>query len=110
MCRNCHAEVHNPGCDVALVDGSFANLSLDDRIVFLKPTGKCPICLVDVFGTKYCSKICSRKAIRKVKWPSKEQLAMEVKAMNWTAIGRKYGVSDNAVRKWAKHYDINPTN
>jgi hypothetical protein len=26
--------------------------------------------------------------------------------MTWTAVGRKYGVSDRAVRKWAKQYGI----
>jgi transposase-like protein len=29
-----------------------------------------------------------------------------VKSTNWCAIGRKYGVSDNAVRKWAREYCI----
>jgi transposase-like protein len=25
--------------------------------------------------------------------------------MSWLAVGRKYGVSDNAVRKWVRWYD-----
>lgn len=43
-----------------------------------------------------------RKAIR----PSREQLAEEISSMSWCAIGRKYGVSDNAVRKWARGYGL----
>jgi len=31
---------------------------------------------------------------------SKEQLLQEIKETNYCAVGRKYGVSDNAVRKW----------
>ncbi len=35
--------------------------------------------------------------------PSIEQLLKEVKETNYCAVGRKYGVSDNAVRKWVKN-------
>lgn len=52
-----------------------------------------------------CNK-CSRVGIRKVVRPSKEQLEQEIRENSWVALGRKYGVSDNAVRKWAKQYDI----
>ena len=36
--------------------------------------------------------------------PSKEDLEEDMKSMNFCAIGRKYGVSDNAVRKRCKKY------
>lgn len=38
--------------------------------------------------------------------PSKEQLAQEIDSMSFIALGKKYGVSDNAVRKWAKAYGL----
>jgi hypothetical protein len=38
----------------------------------------------------------SRRALR----PPCEQLLAEVAATSWSAVGRKYGVSDNAGRKW----------
>jgi transposase-like protein len=28
-----------------------------------------------------------------------------VTAMGWSAVGRRYGVSDNAVRKWVRWYE-----
>jgi transposase-like protein len=31
-------------------------------------------------------------------------LVAEVAATSWSAVGRKYGVSDNAVRKWVRAY------
>ena len=33
-------------------------------------------------------------------------LAKEIVASSFLAVGRKYGVSDNAIRKWCKAYDI----
>jgi transposase-like protein len=32
-------------------------------------------------------------------------LVAEVAATSWSAVGRKYGVSDNAVRKWVRAYE-----
>lgn len=52
-----------------------------------------------------CSK-CSKTRARKVTRPEREQLEREIRENSWAALGRKYGVSDNAVRKWAKQYDI----
>ena len=43
---------------------------------------------------------------RKVERPSKEKLQEMMKWNTWTGIGREYGVSDNAVRKWAKKYEL----
>jgi integrase len=41
---------------------------------------------------------------RKVKRPSFEVLMSEINNLGYSAVGRKYGVSDNAVRKWMKGY------
>lgn len=71
---------------------------------------------------KFC-KICGKKLLyknknnvcrecyfivnRKVERPTKEQLELDLKEIhNFCAIGRKYGVSDNAVRRWCKNYNI----
>jgi HNH endonuclease len=42
---------------------------------------------------------------RKVERPSYAQLMDDVASMSFLAIGRKYGVSDNAVRKWIRWYE-----
>jgi hypothetical protein len=31
--------------------------------------------------------------------------AIDVQSMSFLAVGRKYGVSDNAVRKWLRYYE-----
>ena len=53
------------------------------------------------YGRK-CVK-CHRLNSRKVKnRPSKEQLLKELSESNYVQIGKKYGVSDNCIRKWLK--------
>jgi len=42
---------------------------------------------------------------RQVKRPPREQLLKEIEETNFTAVGRKYGVSDNAIRKWVRFYE-----
>jgi hypothetical protein len=63
---------------------------------------------------RYCSRACGvhsngprgpKPAIRKVPRPSYEQLLEDVESMSFVAVGRKYGVSDNAVRKWIRWYE-----
>jgi hypothetical protein len=41
---------------------------------------------------------------RKVERPSHEQLLADLETMSFVAVGRKYGVSDNAIRKWLRWY------
>ena len=42
---------------------------------------------------------------RKVERPPYEKLMAEIEATSYCAVGRKYGVSDNAVRKWLRFYE-----
>jgi transposase-like protein len=47
-----------------------------------------------------------RPAGRKVRErPPYEQLMAEIAATSWSAVGREYGVSDNAIRKWVRAYE-----
>jgi hypothetical protein len=65
---------------------------------------------------RYCSRPCGVRwdrsklrrrlepGCRKVERPPYEQLLEEIEATSYLAVGRKYGVSDNAVRKWVRFY------
>ena len=46
-----------------------------------------------------------RPEIRRVERPPYEQLMRELAETNYSAVGRKYGVSDNAIRKWVRAYE-----
>lgn len=49
---------------------------------------------------------CSSKQQRKVERPSREILKNEIRNQTFLALGKKYNVSDNAVRKWCKSYNL----
>jgi hypothetical protein len=65
----------------------------------------------------YCSRRCgaggprpsqrgvARPKARKAKRPLRDQLLAEIEATSYLAVGRKYGVSDNAVRTWVRFYE-----
>jgi hypothetical protein len=64
----------------------------------------------------YCSGPCGvrdkssgpRPETRKVERPPVDQLLREVDELGYVAVGRKYGVSDNAIRKWLRSEGIEP--
>jgi len=68
-------------------------------------------------GAKQCMK-CYQKNVnrqiktkefkRKVKRPPYKQLLKEIEETSYVAVGKKYGVSDNAIRKWIKFYQKHP--
>lgn len=55
---------------------------------------------------KYCGYKCMHEAQRKVPKPSLEEIMQTLERLNnnYCAVGRYYGVTDNAVRKWIKSY------
>lgn len=63
---------------------------------------------------RYCSRACGsrwdrsgrpRPSERRVFRPPYSQLIREVRALGYCAVGRRYGVSDNAIRKWIRQYE-----
>lgn len=63
---------------------------------------------------KFCARECWRQsellhaprvATRVVERPPLDELIDDLATTSWVATGRKYGVSDNAVRKWLRWYE-----
>lgn len=105
LCRNCHAETHNPDSVLDInQDRNSANNNLN--LEEIKPTGKCIGCESDVYGTKYCSTKCSQYARRRISRPSYDELLEMIEKYGYTETGRKFKVSDNAIRKWVKAYEV----
>jgi hypothetical protein len=50
---------------------------------------------------------CSCRARRKVQRPDRQRLLSDLEHMSYLAVGRKYGVSDNAIRKWLRSKEDN---
>ena len=46
-----------------------------------------------------------RPATRRVERPPHDQLVREIEELGYLAVGRRYGVSDNAIRKWRRAYE-----
>lgn len=67
----------------------------------------CGVELVKKSKTGLCRSCCSISQ-RKVERPLVEQLIKEVEESSYLAVGRKYGVSDNTIRKWIKQKIVEP--
>ena len=92
LCPNCHSQT----------DNYCGSANIDKIKYYCKDCGK-----EITKGAIYCT-VCSRKHSRKVEnRPSKEQLLEDFKELkSFVKVGNKYEVSDNAVRKWVKAYDL----
>ena len=99
LCPNCHSQMPtNKGANVKR-----------------KPTkNKLPTTCTDcnkkiTKGSTRCGSCASKKFNkRKVKdRPSLETLLKDLETMPYTKVGKKYGVSDNCIRKWIKQYQKN---
>ena len=71
-----------------------------------KNTPTCPICGKEVTQKDKLCKECSHIKARKIERPSREALKTLIRNTSFTQIGKHYGVSDNAVRKWCKYYNL----
>jgi hypothetical protein len=63
---------------------------------------------------RYCSRACGaggdrapgpQPESRRVERPPYDVLLAEIAATSYSAVGRRYGVSDNAIRKWVRAYE-----
>jgi uncharacterized CHY-type Zn-finger protein len=102
LCANCHRELH------------YKSVPNHNLINLVRPWIKiiCPVCKKKI-DTKdnnqiYCSNVCRGLSERKTEHPSKEDLKKLIldDTVSWVKMGKMFGVSDNAVRKWAKQYEL----
>lgn len=68
-------------------------------------------CEVSRMSTRCYSCASKNKKVVRAKYrdivrPSKEELFELIKTKSFTSIGKMYGISDNAVRKWCKKYNL----
>lgn len=69
----------------------------------------CPICNKEFFGRIeqiYCSQVCAHIAQQKTERPTREELKRKIRKQSFLSLGQKYGISDNAIRKWCKAMNL----
>lgn len=99
-----------PNCDRQLP--TFAGRNPKAHTLHIKPSidtetiNHCIDCGEKISQTADRCVNCRHKARQIVERPSKEKLYEELCESNFSAVGRKYGVSDNAIRKWCKAYGM----
>lgn len=114
VCSNCHRETHFEEMQKKKQERDRLFLKPQSEIIkqeerkYLKETkDKCPICNKEKsMSQKTCSEVCAGKKRRKVDWDNIDLKDMYEKTPNMVALGKLFGVSDNAVRKRLKKLGI----
>lgn len=103
LCANCHAEVHEGFYSVEeLINKQFFDESVIDEYKQSKEkkSNYCKNCGIKISnGANYCMK-CSQENQRVTERPDRKTLKSLIRTMPFTQIAKKYGVTDNAIRKW----------
>jgi len=105
VCKKCSK---NKDIDMFKKHGRGYSLECDKP--YQRPRGNCLECNSMLFNkqSKRCV-ACAKKNTRIVDRPSYEQLKRDLENMSYVACGKKYGVSDNSIRKWIRFYQGKPT-
>jgi hypothetical protein len=106
LCANCHA-LRNFKTETHLNYEEYLKYkeNISPRVKKEIPKCKCGKEIKFKTDTGMC-RSCYVISTRKTERPPKNILEDEIKEMSWVALGKKYGVSDNAIRKWATQYGI----
>lgn len=103
-----------PNCNATLDTHCGRNVAHESKH---RSCRRCGRAFVARYGSqRYCSVECGRRWDRaslrgrqphrwKVPRPPYAELMSDLAAEGWSAVGRKYGVSDNAVRRWVRAYE-----
>lgn len=112
LCPNCHWELDN---NLLEFNQNWLPNNYDSEKVVLynqqhtktieelkqsKKENFCIDCGVKIGATAHRCIICLGKSNRQVERPSRDELKNLVRTQSFLSIGKQYGVSDNAIRKW----------
>lgn len=72
------------------------------------PQKFCPVCGKPIFhiNQHYCSYECRDIGFQTTERPSREELKSLIRNKSFLSIGKQFKVSDNAIRKWCKSYQL----
>lgn len=90
--------------NLSLIDYTFYIKKINKEKIEISKSKQYDICKCG--NKKYkrakCCSNCQSNSRRLCERPSKEILMEQIKEFGYSAVGRKYGVSDNSIRKWVK--------
>jgi hypothetical protein len=122
VCRHCDSQLDTFGAKNMKNKREYSYCKCGQKLSYKNKSGRCIRC-INTRLYNYCLDceceislksqrcfVCANtlnayKQKRKVERPSYEQLLKDLKDTNYCAVGRKYGVTDNAIRKWVKFYE-----
>jgi Zn finger protein HypA/HybF involved in hydrogenase expression len=117
-----HAKNHRAACyqrhrELKLASGQYAykeqakpSKKKQEKKKRLAKVASCIKCNAQIGGntkTQMCAN-CYHESTRKVERPAVDMLIQEIQNSSFLSVGKKYGVSDNAIRKWLRMAGIDP--
>lgn len=98
LCPNCHSQT-----------ATFCRKKVEAKSVESRKTGSCVDCGAAIFPRSKRCFGCSSEALRgdfKINWPPVEEVLSMLEASSYVAVGKRLGVTDNAVRKFLKRSGV----
>lgn len=111
VCSNCHREIHSGLINNNLLVSSFNEdraKEIDDLVDKIKHRQMyyCRYCGKEVTrGNDVCPE-CFHFMSRKIERPSREEFKNLIRNNSFVSVGKMFGVSDAAIRKWCDSYKL----
>lgn len=110
VCANCHREIHSGNYTMEeLYEHRIYDEQIEAELTFIKKDNlfckQCGSVITYSSSSGYCE-TCYHLSTRKCERPDRETLKHLIQILPFVQIGKQYGVSDNAVKKWCKNYNL----
>lgn len=110
VCANCHREIEsgmiNKELKTSFIPERAEEISYEISQLKTHKIYYCKYCGAIVTYKNDCCQKCSSILRQKVERPSREELKNLIRTQSFVQIGKNFGVSDNAIRKWCKNYKL----